>query len=121
MKVEITEIDSGRLLKVRLTGKLIREDYADFLPAMERLIKQHGKIRMFVELHEVHGWAMGALWDDIKFDAKHFNDIERLAIVGENKWEKGMAAFCPPFTTASVRYFDHAKTAEALEWVIGAK
>ena len=28
-----------------------------------------------------------------------------------------MAAFCKPFTTARVRYFDHTKTAEAREWL----
>jgi hypothetical protein len=115
--VELKEIDSGRLIEVYLTGKLVKEDYEAFLPTVERLVKQHGKIRMFVELHEFHGWTAGALWEDIKFDAKHFSDIDRLAIVGETKWEKGMAAFCKPFTTARVRYFDHTKTAEAREWV----
>lgn len=39
-------------------------------------------------------------------DVKHFNDIERLAIVGDSKGEKGMAIFCKPFTTATVRHFD---------------
>ncbi len=117
MAVELKELDNGRLLEVHLTGKLVKKDYETFLPAVERLVKQHGKIRMLVETHDFHGWTAGALWEDIKFDVKHFNDIERLTIVGETKWEKGMAAFCTPFTTAKVRYFDHAKTDEAREWL----
>jgi len=119
MPVELKEIDNGRLLEVHLTGKLVKADYEMFLPAVERLVKQHGKIRMLVELHDFHGWKAGALWEDIKFDIKHFADIERLAITGEAKWEKGMAFFCKPFTTAKVRYFDHTKTAEAREWLAG--
>jgi len=75
---------------------------------------------MLVEMHDFHGWTAGALWEDTKFAVHHFRDIERLAIIGETKWEKGMAAFCKPFTTASVRYFDHTQAAEAREWV-GAK
>ncbi len=117
MNVELKELDNGRLLEVRLSGKLNKDDYATFLPAVERLVKQHGKIRMFVELHDFHGWTAGALWEDMKFDAKHFNDIERLAIIGETKWEKGLAVFCQPFTTASVRYFDHTQTVEAHTWL----
>ena len=117
MPVELKELDNGQLLEVHLTGKLVKTDYEMFLPAVERLVKQHGKIRMLVELHDFHGWTCGALWADVKFDAKHFNDIERLAITGENKWEKGMAVFCRPFTTAKVRYFDHTKAAEAQEWL----
>ena len=117
MSVELKEFDNGRLLEVHLTGKLVKKDYEMFLPAVERLVKQHGKLLMLVELHDFHGWTGGALWEDIKFDAKHFNDIERLAITGENKWEKGMAAFCQPFTRAKVRYFDHIRAAEARDWL----
>ena len=52
-----------------------------------------------------------------KFDVKHFSDIERLAMVGDSKWESGMAKFCKPFTTAKVKYFDEAKLTEAETWI----
>ena len=48
---------------------------------------------------------------------RHFADIERLAMVGEKKWQKGMATFCKPFTTATIRYFDHADAVEARKWL----
>jgi hypothetical protein len=117
MSVELTEIEQGKLLEVHVTGKLDKQTYETFAPAAERQIKQHGKIRILFVMHEFHGWDAGALWEDIKFDVKHFNHIERLAIVGETKWEHGMAIFCKPFTTAKVRYFDHANIDEAREWL----
>jgi hypothetical protein len=117
MTVELKEQDSGKLLEVHLTGKLVKEDYEAFLPAVERLVKQHGKIRMLVRMHDFHGWTAGAMWEDTKFAAHHFHDIERLAIVGETKWEKGMATFCKPFTTARVRYFDDSDAVGVLEWL----
>lgn len=113
MTAELKEIGSGKVLEIHVSGKLLKKDYAAFVPAVERLVKQLGKIRMLVEMRDFHGWTAGALWEDIKFDAKHFNDIERLAIVGDTRWEKGMAAFCKPFTTAQVRYFDHGALDEA--------
>ena len=119
MSVELNELDGGKLLEVRLTGKLVKEDYGHFVPAVERLVKQHGKIRMLVEMHDFHGWTACALLEDIKFDVQHFSDIERLAIIGETQWEKGMATFCKPFTTAKVRYFDHTKSTEARAWIAG--
>jgi phosphoketolase len=42
------------------------------------------------ELTGFHGWEAGALWDEIKLDIRHFADIERLAVVGDKKWEHGM-------------------------------
>jgi hypothetical protein len=93
----------GKVLVVRLSGKLTKEDYQRFVPEVERLVRQHGKIRMLVQMHDFHGWTAGALWEDIKFDLKHFAHIERLALVGDRKWEAAMAVFCKPFTTATIR------------------
>ena len=120
MPVKLTERQGGALLQVRLSGKLVKDDYAHFVPAVERLVKAHGKIRLLVDMHDFHGWTAGAAWEDVKFDAKHFTDIECLALVGETKWERGMATFCKPFTSATIRYFDRAKSNEASAWLEGA-
>ena len=115
--LQLTEKSGGKVLEVQVQGKLTKEDYEAFVPEIERLIQQHGKLRILFYMHEFEGWSAGALWQDIKFDAKHFNDIERLALVGESKWQEGMAVFCKPFTTAKVRYFDRSKLAEARQWI----
>lgn len=76
-----------------------------------------GKIGILFDMHDFHGWGTGALWEDGKFAMKHFRDIGRLAVVGEKRWQKGMAAFCRPFTKAKVRYFDHNYEDEADAWL----
>lgn len=117
MSAQLQEEASGKILVIKVSGKLVKEDYEHFLPEVERLIGQYGRIRMVVQLHNFHGWTMGALWEDLKFDMKHFRDIERLALVGDRKWEAGMAFFCKPFTTATVRYFDESNADEAFAWI----
>jgi len=78
-----------------------------------KIIPRYGKIRVLMVMRDFHGWDTGALWEDIKWDAKHFNDVERVAIVGEKKWQQWLVAFCKPFTRATVRYFDQEKLDEA--------
>jgi hypothetical protein len=117
MAIQLTERNNGNILEVQVRGKLVHEDYQHFVPEFERLVKEHGKIRVLFEMTGFHGWNASALWDDIKFDLKHFSDIERLAMVGDRKWEKGMSVFCKPFTTAKIRYFDIAQTTEARAWL----
>ena len=109
--------DTSNVLGVKLSGKLTKEDYEHFVPEVESLIKQHGKIRILLQMHDFHGWSVGALWEDIKFDMKHFGDIEKLAIVGESKWQEGMAKFCKPFTKAKIEYFGHTDEAKAKTWL----
>ncbi|WP_404308550.1 SpoIIAA family protein [Neorhodopirellula lusitana] len=117
MSFALNEIAAGKVIEVDVTGKLTKEAYAEFMPMTEERIKEHGKVRILFVMHDFHGWDMGAAWEDIKFDMKHFNDIERLAIVGESKWEKGMSVFCRPFTTAEIKYFDIADVEKAREWI----
>ncbi len=117
MSVVLHEEAGGRILVVGLSGKLIKDDYERFIPEVERLAKQHGKLRILVQMHDFHGWTLGAIWQDIKFDWKHFQDVERLALVGEKAWEHGMAVFCKPFTTATIRYFDRTEADQAEAWI----
>ena len=74
-------------------------------------------LRVLFDLAGFQGWEGSALWECIKFDFKHFADIERIAMVGDARWEHGMAAFCKPFTKAKVQCFDHANIAGARKWL----
>jgi hypothetical protein len=117
MTLKLNEKNGVKLLEAQLSGTLVKEDYAHFTPTVDRLVKEHGKIRLLIEMHDFHGWTAGAACEDLSFGIEHFNDIERIAIVGETQWEHGMALFCKPFTRAQVRYFDHIADKEARAWI----
>jgi demethylmenaquinone methyltransferase/2-methoxy-6-polyprenyl-1,4-benzoquinol methylase len=117
MAIELTEKNCGKILEARVSGKLAHGDYQRFVPEFQRLVSQHGKIRVVFEMVNFRGWKVVALWDDVKFDLKHFSGIERLAMIGDKKWQKGMSKFCRPFTTARIRYFDRTAAIEARAWI----
>ena len=105
------------MLAIHVSGKLAKTDCEHFVPEFERLVQQHGKLRVLFDMTSFHGREAGALWEDIKFNMKHFADIQRLAMVGDKKWQHGMATFCKPFTNAKIRYFDHPEAAVARKWL----
>jgi hypothetical protein len=109
--------EQGKTLEITVSGKLDREDYEHFVPEFERLLEIHGKLRVLFNMLDFHGWKLRALWDDLKFEVRHAGDIDRLAMVGDKKWEKGMSFFCRPFTTAQIRYFDRANAKHAKDWL----
>jgi hypothetical protein len=45
MAVVLNEVNGGKQLEVKVSGKLVDEDYQRFVPEFERLVAQHGKIR----------------------------------------------------------------------------
>ena len=117
MSITLNQEQDGKIVTIQATGKLTKQDYEQFVPQVEQSIKTFGKIRMVFTMKDFHGWEAAALWQDLKFDIKHFRHIERLAMVGEKRWEKGMSVFCKPFTSAKIRYFDTADSDEACAWI----
>jgi len=117
MPIQLKEENDGKILDVHVSGKLVKADYEHFVPEFERLVRQHGKLRVIFDMTGFHGWTVGAVWEDTKFAMQHFRDIDRIAMVGEKKWQEGMATFCKPFTTAEIQYFERGSDAKARNWL----
>lgn len=46
-------------------------------------LKITGKVNMLLVLIDFRGWTAGAAWEDTKFGVRHYNDINRMPIVGD--------------------------------------
>ena len=90
--IELLPQTSDKVLAFKMSGKLHDEDYKQFVPLVDASIAKQGKVRLLAQFHDFHGWDLHALWDDIKFSTTHCAKIERIAMVGDKKWERWMAA-----------------------------
>ena len=77
-------------------------------------------MRLLAHFEDFHGWDLHSLWDDIKFATTHCTKIECIALVGDKRWEQGMAKVCKPFTMARLRYFDQSEVEAAKAWLAEA-
>ena len=111
------QTDSPHIIGFKLSGKLHDDDYQIFVPAVDAAVANQGKIRLFAQFESFHGWDLHAAWDDFKFGVKHYDSFERIALIGERRWEEWMAGFCKPFTRAEVRYFNADDSAAAWDWL----
>jgi hypothetical protein len=111
--IEQLPAPSEKVLAFKMSGKLHDEDYKRFVPLIDAVAAREGKVRLLAQFEDFQGWDLQALWDDIKFATIHCTKIERIALVGDKKWEQWMAKVCKPFSMASVRYFDASDAAAA--------
>ncbi len=79
MPIQLIEENGGKLFAVHVSGKLVKEDYAHFVPEFERLVSEHGKLNVLFDMAAFHGWEVAVAWEDTKFGIHHFKDIERIA------------------------------------------
>ena len=117
MSLHIIGNNSASILELEASGKLVAGDFQSLESTVQRLVKRYGKIRVLFMMRDFHGWEPVAFWDEVKFDLKHFSDIERLALVGDKQWEKFLGVFSRPFTAAEIRYFDKSALLEARAWI----
>ncbi len=115
--IETLPTSADNILAFKLSGKLHDEDYKTFVPAIDAALTKHPKVRLLAQFHDFHGWDAHALWDDIKFSTTHCTKIDRIALVGEKRWEQWMSKVCKPFTMAKIEYFDAADIGKAKAWL----
>ena len=116
--IETLDQSSGKVFGMRVSGKVLHQDYERFVPLLEKLIEDHGSVRCLVEMTDLHGIEPRALWDEIKFDVRHARQIERCAVVGDQRWEAWMTKLSRPiFSRAEIRFFDRADSEQAWEWI----
>ncbi len=115
--IETIQTDSPKTIGFKLSGKLHHDDYKSFVPIVESFLAAEGKVRLFVHLKDFHGEDLHALWDDLKFGLKHYSDFDRIAMVGERKWQKWLVQVSKPFTKAKIRYFDTSQVEDAWAWL----
>jgi hypothetical protein len=115
MPIKIIDADPA-LLEFRVDGKLEQKDYQQFVPLVESLIKRGGELAMVVHITNLAGFTPSALWEDLKFDAKHYSDISRLALVAETDARKWLASLSKPFTKAEVAFYREDQIEQARQW-----
>ncbi|KZY34341.1 hypothetical protein A3731_19280 [Roseovarius sp. HI0049] len=115
--IEIGHTPAKRLVTIRVSGKLTSKEYDTAVPEIEQAIEQSdGKLNAVVELDDMRGWDIAALWKDLKFDARHFDDFRRIAVVGASGGEKLSSKAAGALTSADVEFFLRDQVDKAEDW-----
>ena len=107
-------VEDQRLLVMRIHGILRRAELDEGQRAASKLIREAGKVAALISLDGFQGWERGVEWGDVSFLIEHDSDIEKIAIVGEERWRDEVLAFASAGLRASpVRYFNDVASARA--------
>jgi stage II sporulation SpoAA-like protein len=107
-------VEGQHLLVVRIHGLLRVPDIEESQRAAAKLIREVGKVTLLVLLDDFQGWEPGEGWGDVSFLMEHDDDIEKMAIVGQEKWREQVLVFAGVGIRRSpVRYFNDSESARA--------
>jgi hypothetical protein len=114
---EIIRMD-GAVLYARISGVMKLADQQSLQTAGTGLIAQGKKVRVLVTLEDFQGWEKGVDWGDVDFLMAHGNEIEKIALVGDERWKDQLFAFVGKgLRTTEVEFFPPSSAMEADRWI----
>ncbi len=114
----IIQHEPGNVYVLRASGILKRSEFANVQSTAARDIDAGAKPRCLAILENFEGWERGADWNDLDFMLSHGNEIAKIAIVAEPRWEADALAFAGAgFRSAPVKFFPAGQLAEARAWL----
>jgi hypothetical protein len=117
--IEVTGGFPENVVAVTAKGRVTRQDYeAVLIPAVNDLLKRHGKIRLYYEFGaEYSGFDADAALQDLKVGVEHRKDWEKVAVVTDVQWIRQATLAFGFLLPGRARVFTLAEAPEAREWV----
>jgi SpoIIAA-like len=115
--LEYREIPDTNIVEFVIDGAISAAEFDEVIGRFEASIARHAKIRVLEHVRSLGGIPPSKWWEDVKFGFKHMRDIDRAAVVGDQKWIEVFANLVNPFFSAEVRYFTSANIEQARVWL----
>ena len=117
MPVEIIDA-SRKLVQVKIRGVLTKADHERIIRIAKEAIAREGKIRALIIAEGFEGWERHGDWGDVSFMMQEGQQIEKMAIVADEKWRDDALAFTAKgFRPTAIEFFPSSRLNEAHTWV----
>jgi len=112
------EQESPNVFRMEISGTLRRSELEECEAQLSREMQGGAAVRLLVVLERFEGWGTGDNWNDLSFYVKHGDAIERIAIVGDEKWRSLALMFAAAdLRTAPVEFFPNGGISIARAWL----
>lgn len=104
----LERIGSDFYMLLKVCGELRHADYELITPMLESAIGGIRKpvVRAVVDITELTGWELRAAWDDFRLNLEHGSAFEKIAVIGNRRWQSIAAAIGAWFVSADLKYFE---------------
>lgn len=123
--LQLLDFTQKNIIATKANDLLGINDYEKIHPLIHNIINTGKKVRWYFEMDDCLISNSTGFWEDGiievnygKMNFTHSEDIEKIAIVGNKKWEKWMRSVMKPFIKARVMYFDLSDRGTAMEWIM---
>jgi len=112
---EILDLPDSNIAGIGLSDTLTEDDFDTIVPHLKDLFEDHLTTRVLFVLDDVDAWEPDEKWSDWAFDVRHAQEVDKIAVVGDDPWDQWIEKMEFLFPGAQIRVGDDKD--EALEWI----
>jgi hypothetical protein len=110
--------EGDNIFRIGIQGMLRQSEMQQCQKQLVDEMHRLGTVRLLFVLDDFKGWAAQDNWNDLSFYVQHGDAIERIAIVGEERWRDHSLMFAAAdLRKAPVEYFVRGALAQARAWL----
>lgn len=112
------EHQTGNICLLRVGGVLKKAELDAAQTEYVQKIVRAFPLKLLIVMEDFNGWERGAAWDDTEFFFNHRNDFEKIAVVGNPRWEAEVLAFTGAgLRNGPVKFFPETGESDARAWL----
>jgi len=116
--IEVNENTNRGVLALKASGKLTEQDLDELVPLLKRHIAESDDPHLLMIMEDFKGWKdAAAFWKDLQLDAEYIGYFDRIAIVGEKKWQEWGTRLMDPVIKEEMKFFPIDKVEDAWDWI----
>ena len=117
MPAELTH-ERDNIYRIDISGLLRHQELAACERALVAELARVDSVRLLIVLVDFQGWETGTGWNDLSFYARYGDKIDRIALVGPERWRSEALMFASAdLRRAPVQYFTDTDRSAAETWV----
>lgn len=117
MGFETLPDSSSETVGWRVDGRLTDDEIEAMHAQLDSIIADKGSARILVDLTAMEGMEPSAVWEDIRRSVGKLDDIDRMAVVGDEAWHRWLTTASEKVTPAEAHHYAPGETAAAWAWL----
>ena len=112
------KLEKNNLVVLQVTGQLGKNEHDQMQTVLAPIMQKVGKIKVLIFLKDFKGWEAGKDWDDTSFSDENDAYLQKMAIVGDQKWRDLIDLFTlKGLRPVPIEYFDSSQEEQARQWL----
>jgi SpoIIAA-like len=115
--IRYTTQPGSPVVEIRANGTITTQELKDAITALRADFEQNGKTRVIEIIEHFTGIEPSAIWTDITLGVPLAQKVDRVAVVAEQSWVRGLAELGHLFTRAELKVFVPTELDQARAWI----